>query len=147
MTWVVEEFGDKLLTKEGVRSTSEVLAGKKLIGIYFSAHWCPPCRGFTPNLVSFYNDVKALGADELELVFVSSDSDETSYREYYGSMSFVAVPYEARDIKDKLANKYGVRGIPTLIILDANGNLKDGGARGTVMSNMDNVQAALSSWA
>ena len=133
--------------RRGVKSTSEVLAGKKLIGIYFSAHWCPPCRGFTPNLVSFYNDVKAMGTDELELIFVSSDSDEGSYREYYGSMSFVAVPYEARDVKEKLANKYGVRGIPTLIILDADGNMKDGGARGTVMSNMGNVQGALSSWA
>ena len=25
-----------------------------LIGIYFGAHWAPPCRLFTPALVEFY---------------------------------------------------------------------------------------------
>lgn len=33
---------------------SEVFAGKDFICIYFSAHWCPPCRGFTPVLKDFY---------------------------------------------------------------------------------------------
>ncbi len=32
--------------KESVSTAT--LASKKVIGIYFSAHWCPPCRGFTP---------------------------------------------------------------------------------------------------
>ena len=30
-----------LLTKSGPKPTAEVLAGKKAIGFYFSAHWCP----------------------------------------------------------------------------------------------------------
>ncbi len=32
----------------------EALAGKKIVAFYFSAHWCPPCRGFTPVLKKFY---------------------------------------------------------------------------------------------
>lgn len=31
---------DKTVTK----STAEVVAGKKFVVIYFSAHWCPPVR-------------------------------------------------------------------------------------------------------
>ena len=27
------------------------LAQKKIYGLYFSAHWCGPCRKFTPKLV------------------------------------------------------------------------------------------------
>ena len=30
------------------------LAGKNLVLYYFSAHWCPPCRQFTPMLKDFY---------------------------------------------------------------------------------------------
>jgi hypothetical protein len=32
-------FGDKLVTKDGIQSTSDVLKDKKYIGIYFSASW------------------------------------------------------------------------------------------------------------
>jgi nucleoredoxin len=31
--------------------------------LYFSAHWCPPCRGFTPALAKFF---KAANSDNLE---------------------------------------------------------------------------------
>ena len=32
----------------------ENLPPVELIGIYFGAHWAPPCRLFTPSLTEFY---------------------------------------------------------------------------------------------
>ncbi len=34
------------------------LSNKELILIYFSAHWCPPCKRFTPILKEFYDKVE-----------------------------------------------------------------------------------------
>merc|ERR550514_1772602 len=97
-------LGTTLLSKDGNINTNEALVGKKAVAIYFSAHWCPPCRGFTPKLAEWYKaDLQAKG---MEVVFVSSD----------------------RDRKDTLSKKYKVSGIPSMVILDMEGKLitKDG---------------------
>ena len=67
-------------------------------GIYFSAHWCPPCRGFTPQLVEFY---KKFNKDKkrFEIVFVSNDKDEESWKEYFSEMPWLAIPYEDKETK------------------------------------------------
>ncbi|KAJ0403171.1 hypothetical protein P43SY_005165 [Pythium insidiosum] len=121
MVWTTF-FGPNLLTKQGLKPTEEVLAGKKVVGIYFSAHWCPPCRAFTPFLGATYDDLKEEHEDA-EIIFVSSDQDEASFSEYYGSMPFLALPFDAREIKNALSQKYGVRGIPTLLFLNEKGEL------------------------
>merc|ERR1712054_640894 len=84
-----ELFGPTLKTKEGDKPTDEVLAGKKHVLVYFSAHWCPPCRGYTPDLSKAYAD--SAKKDETAVVFISSDQDQASFDEYYGEMSFFAV--------------------------------------------------------
>ncbi|RLG30214.1 hypothetical protein DRO03_05040 [Methanosarcinales archaeon] len=69
-----ELFGSKLKNTNKSSLKIDKLTGK-IIGVYFSAHWCPPCRAFTPNLVKFYNSLKK--ADKpFEIIFVSSDRDK-----------------------------------------------------------------------
>merc|ERR1712150_223452 len=123
--WAVELFGKTLHTKEGEKDSDKVLAGK-YVGIYFSAHWCPPCRGFTPVFAKAYD--AHYKKKDFECVFVSSDQDEGSFNGYYKEMPWVALPFKDRKGKEKLSGKYGVRGIPSLIILDKNGEIitKDG---------------------
>jgi nucleoredoxin len=124
-------FGETLLTKDGEKPVAEVLKGK-YVGIYFSAHWCPPCRGFTPQLAAAYTD--HLKAKNLEIVFASSDRDEKSFEEYYAEQSWVALPYTESGKKQKelLSKKYKVQGIPTFVILDQEGNVITTDARGSV---------------
>jgi len=109
-------LGDTLKSGKDTVSTATALEGKKAVALYFSAHWCPPCRGFTPKLCEWYTaNLKAKG---LEIVFVSSDKDEGQFDEYYATMPYLALPYSARDLKNKLSKKYKVQGIPSLVILD-----------------------------
>jgi nucleoredoxin len=120
------------LTKDGEKPVAEVLQGK-YVGIYFSAHWCPPCRGFTPQLASSYTD--HLKAKNLEIVFVSSDRDEKSFDDYYGEQPWVALPYSERNQKEVLSKKFKVQGIPTFVILDQDGAVITTDARGEVSSD------------
>ena len=104
-------------TKAGDKPTNEVLAGKEVIGLYFSAHWCPPCRGFTPQLGKFYDQIK--DSKNFEIIFVSSDRDASQFKEYYDEQAaWAALPFKDRATKNALSKKYKVRGIPTLVILD-----------------------------
>eukprot|EP00440_Ansanella_granifera_P039487 gb/GFBE01042836.1/.p1 GENE.gb/GFBE01042836.1/~~gb/GFBE01042836.1/.p1 ORF type:complete len:476 (+),score=162.36 gb/GFBE01042836.1/:1-1428(+) len=108
------------------KSTADALQGKGAVALYFSAHWCPPCRGFTPKMAEWYKkDLKAKG---LEVVFVSSDRDEGSFKEYFGEQPWLALPYAARNLKETLSKKFKVQGIPSLVILDSDGKTitKDG---------------------
>jgi len=112
-------FGETLLTKDGEKPTEEVLGSAKAVGLYFSAHWCPPCRGFTPKLAEWYSkDLKGKG---LEIVFVSSDKDDATFGSYFGEQPWAALPFAKRDKKDSLSKKFKVQGIPSFVILDADG--------------------------
>ena len=49
-------------------SAESALEGKKVVAFYFSAHWCPPCRAFTPILKDVY-DAYAKEFGDLEIYF------------------------------------------------------------------------------
>lgn len=121
MSSFVELLGDTLVGKAGEVKTIDSVANKTTIGLYFSAHWCPPCRGFTPNLADKYKN--ALQGKGMEIVFVSSDKDENQWKDYFNDMPWLALPYADRKRKEELSKKYKVKGIPTLVILDTDGKL------------------------
>ena len=100
-----------------------VLRVCQVVGLYFSAHWCPPCQAFTPLLAKFYNEMKAAKPGEFEVVFVSSDKGPSEWAGYYGAMPWLALPFEDRDRKAALSSRFQVKGIPTLVLLDADGNV------------------------
>ena len=93
-------LGSTLETKQGQKPTNEVLAGKDVVGLYFSAHWCPPCRGFTPQLGKFYDQIK--DAKNFEIIFVSSDRDASQFKEYYDEQAaWAALPFKDRATKTR----------------------------------------------
>ena len=185
MSAFTELFGDELQGKEGKVPTAEALKDKKFVFVYFSAHWCPPCkwsclflvfiarhrpcppckrpclflvfiarhrpwlmsetaseqlvcthvvragRGFTPVLAEKYK-AKVVADPSVEVVFVSSDRDQAGFDGYYGEMPWLALPFDDRGRKQTLGEKFGVRGIPMLVVLDGEGALVTTEGRGQV---------------
>mmetsp|Transcript_3936 Transcript_3936/g.7507 ORF Transcript_3936/g.7507 Transcript_3936/m.7507 type:complete len:418 (-) Transcript_3936:522-1775(-) len=109
----------------------------KYLMLYFSAHWCPPCKAFTPVLSKAYTKLKA-ERDDFELVFVSSDRSEEDFKEYFGEMTFCALPFEHRAAKQALSKKYDVQGIPRILMLGPVSN-KDTLERPLVNKNIRSV--------
>ena len=55
MAGVAPRFIGSVVDKNGAKVDIKSYFAGKTVGIYFSAHWCPPCRGFTPVLTEFFN--------------------------------------------------------------------------------------------
>ena len=118
--WLKNTFGEKLVDAKGVEHQISEL-NDKMIGIYFSAHWCPPCRQFTPKLVEFRD---ACAKENFEVVFVSFDKDEKAMKGYMKetNMKWLAVPFSS-SLRKQLSNTYNVSAIPYLIVLDKEGKI------------------------
>ena len=121
--------------------TNEHLQNKKTIMLYFSAHWCPPCRQFTPVLISKYMNRKD---KSVEVIFISSDQDQTAFDQYFGDIPWSALPFQNRSLKNMISTKFGVRGIPSLVILDGNGALITTEGRGKESNFFDGAVSSKS---
>ncbi|MEP7015636.1 MAG: thioredoxin-like domain-containing protein [Verrucomicrobiota bacterium] len=106
-----------------VRVDDDAIGKKKLIAYYFSAHWCPPCRKFTPQLVEYYNRVVAQHP-EFEIVFFSEDKSVGDMEHYMreSNMPWPAIDYAKRQEKAELLKSAG-DGIPSLVLVDAGGKM------------------------
>ena len=110
--------GAKLVTKDG-ETTFDKGSLPDIVCFYFSAHWCPPCRAFTPELAEIYTSVNGDGK-QFEVIFVTSDRDESSWKEYYDSMPWLSLPFGDDKIKE-LKGHFDVTGIPKLVVLKSDG--------------------------
>src|SRR5438132_3042512 len=104
-------------TRRNRKSLASHLLKPQIYGLYFSAHWCGPCRKFTPQLVAYYNQI-ARDHPEFEIIFVSADKSADGMATYMreSGMLWPAIEY------NKLANvpalqKYAGKGIPDLVIV------------------------------
>lgn len=134
MASLVRLLGNKLLNGPGTSvSTVEALRGASVVGLYFSASWCPPCRGFTPSLIESYEG--KLKAKGMECVLISRDRDMDSFLGYYEKMPWFALPFESSIRNQMLGQRFGVRTIPSLALVDKYGRTITTGAREAVVQD------------
>lgn len=83
---------------------------------------CGPCRQFTPELASFYEKVnnKRGQKDQFEIVMISRCRDANSHYQYFSKMPWLALPLDVASGQhgQMLGEKYGVKGIPSLVLVD-----------------------------
>jgi nucleoredoxin len=112
----------------------------QVIGLYFSAHWCGPCREFTPFLCDWLARFRAdhpLG-NAFEVVFVSRDHSRPEFDRYRKEMNFPALPFElAQGAGSDLGELYGVTSIPSLVIVQSDGEVITTDGRLTLSTDYD----------
>eukprot|EP00966_Prymnesium_polylepis_P092440 2139850-Prymnesium_polylepis.1 len=109
-------------------TVKEALEGIEVVGIYFSASWCPPCKRFTPQLAKAHTWLKDHGKG-FEVVLASMDRDEVAFDEYRKAMPWPALPFHS-SVVTALADRYRVQGIPKLVLVNAEGEIiSDDGVR------------------
>ena len=117
---VIELIGSSLVDANGGPVSGAELIQKQYLLLYFSAHWCPPCRAFTPQLVNFYNQNK--NANNFEIILISADRTPEAMRQY---MSETAMPWPALSYdspaKQQLGDELEVKGIPCLVMFNNKG--------------------------
>ena len=67
-------------------------AGCKFVLLFFSAGWCHPCNEFLQVLKDFYNEVN-IDSKQVEVVYVSSDNDESGFKETYAQMPWLTYSF------------------------------------------------------
>ncbi len=112
---------DMLRLQKGIIKASPNTSTPKYIAIYYSAHWCPPCRAFTPKLVNFYNKNKG---ENFELIFVSSDENQSTMNKYItgDKMPWLVLPYN-KVKTSPMWTKFAGRGIPCLVVINSKGKV------------------------
>ncbi|RWW34324.1 hypothetical protein GW17_00000924 [Ensete ventricosum] len=109
---------DYVIGKGDITVPVAELVGKNIL-LYFSAHWCPPCRMFLPKLIEAYHKIKEKD-DAFEIIFVSSDHDESSFHEFFSEMPWLALPF-GDERKKFLSRTFKIYGIPSLVAIGPTG--------------------------
>lgn len=119
---------------DGSVLTNNDLKGK-IVVVSFFATWCPPCLRELPHLNELYHQYSE--DEDVKIVVVSTDKDKYLVPPFIQKNAFDFSVYYGGGIK----TKFGVKGIPTLFVIDQDGIIRykkvgytDGEEFGKIMS-------------
>ena len=108
-----------LQTLDGQEITLSKLKGKVIL-LDFWATWCGPCRESIPHLIQLYKTYQKSG---LEVIGMNVDrGDMEIVRHFVKSMD---IPYPIVITPDHVERNYGVTGLPTTILIDKEGKIRE----------------------
>lgn len=112
-----EAFVFELESIEGKKVSLKDLRGKYVL-IDFWASWCGPCRGEIPNLKKVYDLYKD---KDFEIVSITCDKNDKDWKDAVKNegLNWLQLTSKGTDV----FKKYGVRGIPRIMLLDKSGKI------------------------
>ncbi|EFJ06712.1 hypothetical protein SELMODRAFT_134976, partial [Selaginella moellendorffii] len=105
---------------------TKVLEGK-IVGLLFSVESNKSCSTFVNKLLGIYDEIQKIstagaGGVGFEVVFVSGDTDEASFKQSMKKMPWLALPFDVKGATTaKLARRFKVEVMPSLVLVDSNG--------------------------
>ncbi|CUG90311.1 tryparedoxin, putative [Bodo saltans] len=116
--------------KDGSRVTAEKLKTLSCFSIYFAGQWSPPCRAFTPQLMSIYGQLKEFDDERrnTEIIFISCDRTLEAYEEFCYDMPWAAAGFQHPMIKE-LTKLLDLHTAPALVTCKPDGTVLNKNAR------------------
>eukprot|EP01069_Polyplicarium_translucidae_P006522 Polyplicarium_translucidae@DN2976_c0_g1_i5.p2 len=129
-------------TKSAILVPTGDIITEGIVGFYFSAQYCGPCRQFTPILCTFYRKAK-IARKKFEVVFCSVDRSEEEFNRYRTEMPWASVPFKNADVVRRLRSIWSVRYVPTLVLMDCSGAVLDRDGVQRIVSSGDEFLVSL----
>jgi thiol-disulfide isomerase/thioredoxin len=92
----------------------------KVVMLNFWATWCPPCRREIPSMESIYQD---LGKSGFVVLAVNEFETPDHVFAYTGQLSVFPTFPILFDHDSKVSQAYGVKGLPTTVLIDKQGRI------------------------
>jgi len=108
----------------------------KVVLIDFWATWCGPCVREIPNMIKTYEKLNKKGF-EIVGIALENDKNPKNLLAYVDSKKMNWPQYHGR----KFAEEYGISSIPTMWLIDKNGNLVDMNARSGLEGKVEKLLA------
>jgi Peroxiredoxin len=109
-------------------SLASLLKGKRYLLIDFWASWCAPCRREIPNLKELYKKFADKG---FQIVSISIDKKEIDWKKALTEEKLAWPNF--RDV-DVVPDKYKIKSIPAMFLIDSRGVLVSDNARGKILA-------------